>query len=342
MEERITTPILQKEESKFELALRPQKMEEFVGQSKIKEKLNIFIQAAKGRGEGLDHTLLCGPPGLGKTTLAHIIANEIKGRIYSTSGSAIDRPGDMARILTNTELQNGDVLFIDEIHRLPPSVEEVLYSAMEDFEVDIILGKGVRTRSVKLPLARFTLIGATTRAGLLTSPLRNRFGIVNRLDFYREEDLYLIILRSANILEIEIDEKGASEIARRSRGTPRIANRLLRRVRDYAQVKGKGIITEEIAREALRMLEVDKKGLDSMDRKILETILHKFNGGPVGLKTLAMAVNEEPDTLEEVYEPYLVQEGLINRTPKGRTATHLLYKYLGKKLPQTGQGKLPL
>lgn len=342
MEERITTPILQKEESKFELALRPQKMEEFVGQSKIKEKLNIFIQAAKGRGEGLDHTLLCGPPGLGKTTLAHIIANEIKGRIYSTSGSAIDRPGDMARILTNTELQNGDVLFIDEIHRLPPSVEEVLYSAMEDFEVDIILGKGVRTRSVKLPLARFTLIGATTRAGLLTSPLRNRFGIVNRLDFYREEDLYLIILRSANILEIEIDEKGASEIARRSRGTPRIANRLLRRVRDYAQVKGKGIITEEIAREALRMLEVDKKGLDSMDRKILETILHKFNGGPVGLKTLAMAVNEEPDTLEEVYEPYLVQEGLINRTPKGRTATHLLYKYLGKELPQTGQGKLPL
>ncbi len=340
MEERVTTPILQKEESKFELALRPQKMEEFVGQSKIKEKLEIFIQAAKGRGEGLDHTLLCGPPGLGKTTLAHIVANEIKGRIYSTSGSAIDRPGDMARILTNTELQNGDVLFIDEIHRLPPSVEEVLYSAMEDFEVDIILGKGVRTRSVKLPLAHFTLVGATTRAGLLTSPLRNRFGIVSRLDFYREEDLYLIILRSANILEIEINEKGASEIARRSRGTPRIANRLLRRVRDYAEVKGKGIITEKIAGGALRMLEVDEKGLDSMDRKILETILRKFNGGPVGLKTLAMAVNEEPDTLEEVYEPYLVQEGFINRTPKGRTATHLLYKYLGKESPQARQGEL--
>ena len=247
MGERISTPILQEEESGFELVLRPRKMAEFVGQNKIKENLGIFIQAAKQRGDALDHTLLYGPPGLGKTTLAHIIANEMEGGIQSMSGSAIDRPGDLAKILTNTELQNGDILFIDEIHRLPPQVEEVLYSAMEDFKVDIILGKGARTRSVKLPLPCFTLVGATTRAGLLTSPLRNRFGVVSRLDFYGEEDLYKIVLRSAAILKIEIELKGAREIARRSRGTPRIANRLLRRVRDYAQVKGEGIVTEKIA-----------------------------------------------------------------------------------------------
>jgi len=342
MKERVTTPILQEEESRFESAMRPQVMKEFVGQSKIKGNLEIFIQAAKRRGDCLDHTLLCGPPGLGKTTLAHIIANEMEARIQSTSGSAIDKPGNLAKILTNIELQDGDVLFIDEIHRLPPSVEEVLYSAMEDYNVDIILGKGAHTRSVKLPLAKFTLVGATTRAGLLTSPLRSRFGVVSRLDFYKEEELYSIILRSARILRVEVEKGGAREMARRSRGTPRIANRLLRRVRDYAQIKGKGVITENIAKEALVMLEVDEKGLDEMDRKILGTILYKFDGGPVGIKTLAMVVNEEPDTIEEVYEPYLVQEGFINRTPKGRVATHLLYKYFSKELPLAVQGELPL
>ncbi len=342
MEERISTPILQEEESGFEFILRPRKMSEFVGQNRIKENLGIFIQAAKQRGDALDHTLLYGPPGLGKTTLAHIIANEMEGGIQSISGSAIDRPGDLAKILTNTELQDGDILFIDEIHRLPPQVEEVLYSAMEDFKVDIILGKGARTRFVKLPLPCFTLVGATTRAGLLTSPLRNRFGVVSRLDFYGKEDLYKIVLRSAAILKIEIELKGAREIARRSRGTPRIANRLLRRVRDYAQVKGEGIVTKKMADQALAMLEVDEKGLDSMDRKILETILYKFNGGPVGLKTLAMAVNEEPETIEEVYEPYLVQEGFINRTPKGRVVTHLLYQYFGKRKRGERQTELPL
>lgn len=342
MEERISTPVLQEEESRFESTIRPRVMKEFVGQSKIKDNLEIFIQAAKRRGDCLDHTLLCGPPGLGKTTLAYIIANEMKVRIQSTSGPAIDKPGNLAKILTNIELQDGDVLFIDEIHRLPPSVEEVLYSAMEDYKVDIILGTGAHTRSVKLPLAKFTLVGATTRAGLLTSPLRNRFGVVSRLDFYKEEELYSIILRSARILKVKVEKGGVREMARRSRGTPRIANRLLRRVRDYAQIKGKGVITEKIAKEALAMLEVDKKGLDEMDRKILRTILYKFNGGPVGIKTLAMVVNEEPDTIEEVYEPYLLQQGFINRTSKGRVATHLLYKYFSEELPLAAQGELPL
>jgi len=338
----ITTPNLQEEDSRFELTLRPQKMQEFVGQKKVKKNLNIFIQAAKERNESLDHTLLYGPPGLGKTTLAHIIANEIGSKIQSTSGSAINKPGDLAKVLTNAEFQDKDVFFIDEIHRLPPQAEEVLYSAMEDFEIDIILGKGIHARSLKLPLAHFTLIGATTRAGLLTSPLRNRFGVVSRLDFYEEEDLYHIILRSSNILKIKVKEEGAWKIARRSRGTPRIANRLLRRIRDYAQVKGEGVITKETADLALDMLEVDSKGLDSMDRKILHTILYKFNGGPVGLKTIAMAVNEEPETIEEVYEPYLVREGLINRTPQGRRATHLLYKYMGKRGGTYKQEELPL
>jgi len=341
MQEKITTPSLQEEDSRFEVNIRPQRMRDFVGQDKVKRNLEIFIQAAKKRGDPLDHTLLYGPPGLGKTTLAHIIANELGGSIQSTSGSAIDRPGDLAKILTNTELRDGDVLFIDEIHRLPPQVEEVLYSAMEDFEVDIILGKGASTRSVKIPLPRFTLVGATTRAGLLTSPLRNRFGVVSRLDFYNKEELKKIVMRSARILGIKIEEEGAEEIARRSRGTPRIANRLLRRIRDYAQVKGEGIITQRIAEEALSLLDVDEKGLDAMDRKILEALVFKFGGGPVGLKALAMVVNEEPDTLEEVYEPYLIREGLINRTPKGRTATPLLYEYLKGKERSCRQEELP-
>ncbi len=339
---KITTPSLQGEDRGFEVTLRPARLKEFIGQEKLKNNLSIFIQAARQRGDSLDHTLLYGPPGLGKTTLAHIIAREMGGEIHSTSGSAIEHPGDLAKILTNAELKNGDALFIDEIHRLHPQVEEVLYSAMEDFKVDIILGKGASTRSVKLPLSRFTLIGATTRAGLLTSPLRNRFGVVIRLDFYEGEELYRIVLRSAKLLKIEIARKAAKEIGERSRGTPRIANRLLRRIRDYAQVKGEGIITKEIADEALSMLEVDDRGLDTMDRNILQAILYKFGGGPVGLKTLAMVVNEEPDTIEEVYEPYLVRLGFIKRTLKGRTATHLLYEYMGKPYPSSQQKELPL
>lgn len=338
--ESLTTPRLQKEDRGIEVTLRPLRMDDFVGQEKVKQKLEIFIQAARQRGDSLDHTLLYGPPGLGKTTLAHIIAQEMGGNIQATSGSAIDRPGDLAKILTNTQLRDGDILFIDEIHRLPPQVEEVLYSAMEDFKVDIILGKGASTRSVKIPLPRFTLVGATTRAGLLTSPLRNRFGVTSHLDFYQVEELFTIVLRSARILEIEIEESGAKEIARRSRGTPRIANRLLRRIRDYAQIKGEGVITQDIAQQALTMLEIDSRGLDPMDRKILKTILYKFGGGPVGLKTLAMAVNEEPDTIEEVYEPYLLREGLINRTPKGRVATKLLYQYLDEIPPSSLQQRL--
>ncbi len=338
--ESLTTPRLQQEERGIELTLRPLKMEDFIGQEKVKQKLEIFIRAALKRKEALDHTLLYGPPGLGKTTLAHIIAREMKGNIHATSGSAIDRPGELAKILTNTQLKDGDVLFIDEIHRLPPQVEEVLYSAMEDFKVDIILGKGASTRSVKIPLPRFTLIGATTRAGLLTSPLRNRFGVTSHLDFYTPDELFIIILRSARILRIKIEEEGAREIAKRSRGTPRIANRLLRRIRDFAQIKGKGVITLDIAKKALDMLEIDSKGLDPMDRKILKTLLYKFGGGPVGIKTLAMAVNEEPDTIEEVYEPYLLREGLINRTPKGRVATKLLYDYLKETPPGSLQQQL--
>ncbi len=338
--QKLTTPQLRKEDKGLENTLRPLKISEFVGQKKIKQKLDIFVKAAQKRGDPLDHTLLYGPPGLGKTTLAHIIAQEMKGNIHSTSGPAIDRPGDLAKILTNTQLQDGDILFIDEIHRLSSQVEEVLYSAMEDFEVDIVLGKGASTRSIKIPLPHFTLIGATTRAGLLTSPLRSRFGVINRLDYYDIDDLFAIIFRSSHILRIKIEKKGAKEIAKRSRGTPRVANRILQRVRDYAQVKAEGVITKDIARDALVILEIDKKGLDSMDRKIIQVIIYKFGGGPVGLKTLAMAVSEEPDTIEEVYEPYLIREGLINRTPKGRVATTLLYEYLNETPPPSLQQKL--
>lgn len=340
-QQKITTPQFQKEERGFENTLRPLNMSEFVGQERVKQKLDIFVKAARERGDPLDHTLLYGPPGLGKTTLAHIIANEMRGNIYSTSGSAIDRPGELAKILTNTQLKDGDALFIDEIHRLHPQAEEVLYSAMEEFKVDIVLGKGASTRSVKISLPHFTLIGATTRAGLLTSPLRNRFGVINHLDYYSQDELFAIVLRSSNILEVKIEKGGAAEIAKRSRGTPRVANRILRRVRDYAQIKGEGVITRKIAQQALVILEIDKKGLDPMDRKIIQAILYKFGGGPVGLKTLAMAVNEEPDTIEEVYEPYLIREGLINRTPKGRMATTLLYEYLNETPPSSLQQNFP-
>lgn len=339
-EQNLTAPQLQKEDRGFENTLRPLKMSEFVGQGKIKQKLDIFVKAARERGDPLDHTLLYGPPGLGKTTLAHIIAHEMEGNIYSTSGSAIEKPGELAKILTNVQLRDGDTLFIDEIHRLHPQVEEVLYSAMEDFKVDIILGKGAGTRSVKIPLSHFTLIGATTRAGLLTSPLRNRFGVISHLDYYHQDELFAIVTRSCDILGIKIMEEGAKEIAKRSRGTPRVANRILRRVRDYAQVKGEGVITKEIAQQALVILEIDKRGLDPMDRKILQALLHKFGGGPVGIKTLSMAVNEEPDTVEEIYEPYLIREGLINRTSKGRVATSLLCRYLNET-PSSSQQNLP-
>ncbi len=326
MAERITQPIRQVEEQELDLTLRPQGFEEFVGQDKLKENLKIFISAAKKRKEHLDHALFYGPPGLGKTTLAHIIAKEMGVEVKSTSGPVLEKAADLAGILTN--LNDKEILFIDEIHRLNHVVEEYLYPAMEDFTLDIMIEKGPAARSIKLPLKKFTLIGATTRAGLLTSPLRSRFGVVGRLDFYNTEDLLKIVLRSAKILNITIDKEGASEIACRSRGTPRVANRLLRRVRDFAQVKAKGKITKEISETALRMLDVDQLGLDEMDKKILETIALKFKGGPVGVNTLAVAVGEEAETIEEVYEPFLIQEGLLARTPRGRQVTDRAYKHL--------------
>lgn len=335
---RITAPEGFEDDLEFEQSLRPTRFEDFVGQSKLKENMRIFIQAARERGEALDHVLFYGPPGLGKTTLAHIIAKELDVDIKATSGPVLERPGDLAGILTN--LKDFDVLFIDEIHRLNHVVEEYLYPAMEDYSLDIMIDKGPSARSIKLNLQRFTLIGATTRAGLITSPMRARFGVTNRLGFYSAEELFQILQRSARILGVEIEDKGAMEIAKRSRGTPRIANRLLRRTRDFAQVKADGIITEGVAREALSMLEVDEKGLDEMDKRILRIIIEKFNGGPVGLNTIAVAVGEESDTIEEVYEPYLVQEGFINRTPRGREATELAYKHFNL-LPEGGfQGKL--
>lgn len=331
MERRIITTDLMEEDLKNEGSLRPQRLSDYIGQEKAKENLKIFIEAAKQRGDVLDHVLFYGPPGLGKTTLAGIIANEMGTHMKVTSGPAIEKPGEMAAILNN--LQEGDVLFVDEIHRLNRQVEEVLYPAMEDFAIDIMIGKGSSARSIRLDLPKFTLVGATTRAGLLTAPLRDRFGVIHHLEFYTVEELQTIILHSAKILNVEADSDGAKEMAKRSRGTPRLANRILRRVRDFAQVKYDGRITREVASFALDLLEVDKYGLDATDRLLLNTIIDKFQGGPVGLDTLAAAVGEDAGTIEDVYEPYLIKNGFLNRTPRGRVASSLAYHHLGLSLP---------
>ena len=327
MVKRMIETTIQEEDIKIEGSLRPQYLCDYIGQDKVKDTLKIYIDAARNRGDSLDHVLFYGPPGLGKTTLANIIANEMGVHCKVTSGPAIEKPGEMAAILNN--LQEGDILFVDEIHRLNRQVEEVLYPAMEDYAIDIMIGKGASARSIRLDLPKFTLVGATTRAGLLTAPLRDRFGIIHHLEFYNTEQLKLIIQHSARILCVEIDEKGAVELARRSRGTPRLANRILKRVRDFAQVKYNGVITEHVANVALDLMDVDKLGLDHLDRNILETIIYKFGGGPVGLDTLSAAIGEDAGTIEDVYEPYLIQNGLLNRTPKGRVATDLAFSHLG-------------
>lgn len=331
MAKRMIETSLTEEDIKIEGSLRPQCLDDYIGQTKVKENLRVYIEAAKLRNDALDHVLFYGPPGLGKTTLAGIIAAEMGVNMKVTSGPAIEKPGEMAAILNN--LQPGDLLFVDEIHRLNRQVEEVLYPAMEDYCIDIMIGKGASARSIRLELPKFTLVGATTRAGMLTAPLRDRFGVIHRLEFYSVEELKLIIMHSARVLNVAIEEKGAEELARRSRGTPRLANRMLKRVRDFAQIKYDGVITETVARTALDLMEVDRMGLDHIDRNILVTIIDKFKGGPVGLDTLAASIGEDAGTLEDVYEPFLLKNGFLNRTPKGRVATDLAYHHLGLEIP---------
>jgi Holliday junction DNA helicase RuvB len=338
--DRLVTPTGSREDDTLDLTVRPQRLADYVGQPQVSEQMEIFIQAANGRGDALDHTLIFGPPGLGKTTLAHIIANEIGVSLRHTSGPVLERPGDLAALLTN--LEPNDVLFVDEIHRLSAVVEEILYPAMEDFQLDIMIGEGPAARSIKLDLPPFTLVGATTRAGLLTSPLRDRFGIVQRLEFYNTRDLAAILRRAAGILGISVDADGALELARRSRGTPRIANRLLRRVRDYAEVKADGKVTREVAIRAMEMLNVDEQGFDAQDRKLLLTIIEKFDGGPVGVDNLSAAIGEERGTIEDVLEPYLIQQGFIMRTPRGRMATRKAYLHCGLRPPQQASEPLEL
>ncbi len=338
MPERIVSRHPQEEDQQWEPTVRPKVWEEYVGQDKVKENLRVFIEAARARREPLDHVLFHGPPGLGKTTLAYLLATELQVGVRATSGPVLERPGDVAAILTN--LEDRDVLFVDEIHRMNRVVEEILYPAMEDFQLDLVIGQGPHARTIKLDLPRFTLVGATTRAGLLTAPLRNRFGVVHRLDYYSDEELDRIIVRSAKVLGVEISPEGATELARRSRGTPRVANRILRRVRDFAQVLGDGVITQELAHMALERLEVDERGLDDMDRRILQTLIGKFDGGPVGLETLAIAVGEEKDTIADIYEPFLIQVGFLARTPRGRTVTRLAFDHFGLTPRARPQGEI--